>query len=174
MNVSQFKTTKAIAIFLILLFSFISIDTFAKKRKSKRKKYTLITFKGISDFDYRSDEEIPEHISNLHGKYVKIKGFIFPKRKVYNAHDFYLLGGNSKYCCTGRELRINNLIEVNMKGRDRLNANYQKEVTVYGIFYVQKKYNYYREPVSLFQIYAHKVKYSDKKKKKKRKKKKRR
>lgn len=75
---------------------------------------TKVNFKFLGGFDYKKNQKIPEPVSDLNGKVVKIVGFMLPVDFDEGKVNSFLLLHSRMACCFGVMPRINEFVYVQM------------------------------------------------------------
>lgn len=80
---------------------------------------------------------IPDDIRSMGEKSVAVQGFVMPLKQENGQADFFLMK-NQSWCCFGKPLAINEVVEVRMPARDFIPVM-DVPLTVYGTLHVGEK-----------------------------------
>lgn len=92
----------------------------------------------FGDFLYVDRMELPEHVKRLHGKNIRVVGFMNPGRQVKKIKEFELVM-NRDSCCYGARPKMNHFFQTILKDSETVFTS--DPVTVMGRFEVDEQWD---------------------------------
>jgi hypothetical protein len=86
--------------------------------------YTRISFYDLQPVDEHPELPVPPQALELDGQRVFVKGFVYPDGQQNNIQKFVLVPDRGT-CCFGGQPKLTDMIEVTLKGSDRIRYSFQ-------------------------------------------------